>query len=383
MQYRRFGKLDWQASALGFGCMRLPILNGVTANIDEKEAIRMLHAAIDQGVNYLDTAYGYHGGSSERVVGKALQGGYRERVHLATKLPCWLVKTAADFDRLLNEQLERLQTDHIDFYLLHALDGERWHTVRDLGIIPWLESAIASGRIRHAGFSFHDGFDAFKEIIDAWDGWTLCQIQYNYMDVHEQAGVEGLKYAASKGLAVVVMEPLRGGKLANPPEKVRHVWDDATQQRAPVDWALQWLWNQPEVSVVLSGMSTMQQVQDNIASASASAVNQINAHDLALIDKAREAYQGLSPIPCTKCEYCMPCPNGLNIPNMFEIFNHAVMYNAFEEGRSRYEHLRPEERASNCGKCLHCEGVCPQHIEVSSWMERIHPVLGEKQPYVA
>ena len=158
MQYRRFGKLDWQASALGFGCMRLPILNGVTANIDEKEAIRMLHAAIDQGVNYLDTAYGYHGGNSERVVGKALQGGYRERVHLATKLPCWLVKTAADFDRLLNEQLERLQTDHIDFYLLHALDGERWHTVRDLGIIPWLESAIASGRIRHAGFSFHDGF---------------------------------------------------------------------------------------------------------------------------------------------------------------------------------------------------------------------------------
>jgi predicted aldo/keto reductase-like oxidoreductase len=383
MQYRHFGKLDWEASALGFGCMRLPIIDGDSSKINEEEATRMLHSAIEQGVNYIDTAYGYHGGNSERVVGRALLGGYRERVHLATKLPCWLVKTSADFDRLLNEQLQKLQTDHIDFYLLHALDAERWHTMRDLGIIPWLESAIASGRIRQAGFSFHDGIDAFKEIIDAWDGWTLCQIQYNDMDIHEQAGTSGLKYAAARGLAVVVMEPLRGGKLADPPDKVRRVWDDATQKRTPVDWALQWLWNQPEVSVVLSGMSTMQQVQENISSAAASAVNQISDQDLVLIDRAREAYEGLSPIPCTKCAYCMPCPNGLNIPGLFDIFNRAVMYSAFDEARGRYEHLRPEERANNCGKCLNCEGLCPQHIEVSSWMERIHPILGEKQPYVA
>lgn len=389
MEYRRFGKLDWRASALGFGCMRLPTVGGDNASIDETEATRLLHTAIDQGVNYLDTAYGYHGGNSERLVGRALLGGYRERVHLATKMPCWLVKSGEDFDRYLNEQLEKLQTDHIDFYLLHGLGAERWHNVRDLGVIPWLERAIGDGRIRHAGFSFHDNLTAFKEIVDAYDGWTMCQIQYNYMDVQEQAGTEGLIYASAKGLAVVVMEPLRGGKLANPPETVRQMFDDGSTQgieslrRSPAGWALRWLWNQPQVSVVLSGMSTQQQVQENIASAAVSNSNAMSADDLALVDKVRDAYKGMCPIPCTKCSYCMPCPNGLNIPQLFDIFNNAVMYNAFEEGRWRYDHMRPEERASNCGKCLKCEELCPQHIEVSQWMERIHPVLGEKQPYIA
>jgi predicted aldo/keto reductase-like oxidoreductase len=383
MQYRPFGRLDWQASALGFGCMRLPTLGEDSTRIDEPEAIRLLRAAIDQGVNYLDTAYGYHGGNSERLVGRALADGYRERARLATKLPCWLVKERDDFDKYLNEQLEKLQTDHVDFYLLHGLGAERWRAMRDLGILPWLESAIACGRIRHAGFSFHDGFDAFKEIVDGYSGWTMCQIQYNYMDVLEQAGVEGLRYAAAKGLAVVVMEPLRGGKLANPPEQVRGIWDAAPARRTPADWALQWLWDQPEVSVVLSGMSSMAQVQENIASAAASAAGRMSAAERALFDQARDAYQGLCPIPCTKCGYCLPCPNGVNIPGVFDIFNSAVMYNVFGEGRWRYDHLRPEERASNCGQCQRCEGLCPQHIEISGWMPRVHAVLGEKQPYAA
>lgn len=383
MQYRTFGKLNWKASALGFGCMRFPILDGDSSKIDESEATRMLHTAIDQGVNYLDTAYGYHSGNSERFLGRALKNGYREKVHLATKLPCWLVKSAGDFDKYFDEQLQKLQTDHVDFYLLHGLGAARWHEMRDLGVLPWAERAIASGRIRHLGFSFHDGFEAFKEIVDGYDKWDFCQIQYNYMDVAEQAGTRGLKFAAANGLAVVIMEPLRGGKLANPPEQVRHVWDSAPRQRTPADWALQWLWHQPEVSVVLSGMSTMQQVRENLASAELSGSHTLSAAELALFEQARERYKGLSPIPCTRCEYCMPCPNGLTIPALFDWFNQSVMYGSFDEARWRYEHLRPEEQASACMQCLQCEEHCPQHIAVSDWMKRVHAVLGEKQQYSA
>ena len=237
MQYRKFGKLDWSVSALGFGCMRLPTL-GAPANIDEPEATRMLHAAIDQGVNYVDTAYPYHGGQSEFFVGRALKAGnYRDRVKLATKLPCWKVETAQDFDLLLNEQLGKLQTDHIDFYLLHGLGKERWHKMRDLGVLAWSEKAIASGRIRHLGFSFHDTYDTFQEIVDAYDRWTFCQIQYNYMDIDNQAGTRGLQYAAGKGLAVVIMEPLLGGRLVNPPAPVQSVWDAAPEKRSAASFS--------------------------------------------------------------------------------------------------------------------------------------------------
>jgi predicted aldo/keto reductase-like oxidoreductase len=203
------------------------------------------------------------------------------------------------------------------------------------------------------------------------------------MDIEEQAGTRGLKYAAERGLAVVVMEPLRGGKLAAPPEKVRRVWEAAPVRRTPADCALQWLWNQPEVSVVLSGMSSMQQVSENLASAQRSGIGTLNAAELGLFEQARDQFLGLSPIPCTKCEYCMPCPNGLNIPALFEWFNRGVMYESFDEARWRYEHLRPEERASACARCLQCEDLCPQRIPISEWMGRIHAVLGEKQPYVA
>jgi predicted aldo/keto reductase-like oxidoreductase len=250
MQYRNFGKLDWKASALGFGCMRFPTADGdrLSPNIDEAEALRMVHHAIDNGVNYLDTAYPYHGGQSEIVVGKALQGGYREKVKLATKLPVWLVESPADFDRLLNEQLAKLQTDHIDFYLLHALSGPRWRDiVLKHGLLERAEAALADGRIRHLGFSFHDEYEAFEEIVNGTDLWSFCQIQYNYMDTESQAGVRGLKLAASKGLAVVVMEPLMGGRLADPPKDILEAMNHFPTRRSPVEWALQWLWDQPEV----------------------------------------------------------------------------------------------------------------------------------------
>ena len=376
MQYRKFGKLDWQASALGFGCMRLPTKGGDGANIDEPEATRMLHYAIERGVNYLDTAYPYHGGNSERLVGRALKGGYRQKVKLATKLPCWLVKTAGDFDQRLNEQLEKLQTDHIDFYLLHGLNKDRWPQMLSLDVLTSAEKAMADGRIGHLGFSFHDKYEVFKEIIDGYDKWTLCQIQYNYMDVEEQAGTRGLNYAADKGLAVVIMEPIRGGALADHiSPAVQMLWDSAPTRRTPADWALQWVWHQPEVSVVLSGMSTMEQVEQNLASAERSGVGALSAQELALVDRVREAYRGLCAVPCTACKYCLPCPNEVNIPRVFEIYNDYLMYGDAKRSRMFYGWLDEKTRADKCLECEECLEKCPQKIEIPEWLKKADEVL--------
>ncbi|NPV09783.1 MAG: aldo/keto reductase [Anaerolineae bacterium] len=380
MQYRNFGRMGWKVSALGFGCMRLPT-TGEYANIDEPEAIRMLHYAIDHGVNYVDTAYGYHGGNSERLLAKALRGGYREKVKLATKLPPPLVETAADFDRLLNEQLSKLQTEHIDVYLLHGLRASRWEQLRQLDVLGWADGAMADGRIGCLGFSFHDSTEVLRQIVDAYDNWAMCQVQYNFMDVNRQAGTEGVRYAASKGLAVVVMEPLLGGRLVNPPKAVREVWDAAGADRTPVEWALQWLWDQPEISVVLSGMSTMQQVRENVESASRSGVRHLTDEEREVVARAREAYQGLTQVPCTGCEYCMPCPQGVNIPRNFRIYNEGYMYNQADEARRNYARMAEEERASLCAQCRQCEDLCPQNIEISQWLPKVEAVLGQGEPY--
>jgi len=380
VQYRKFGSLDWKVSALGFGCMRLPTL-GESSQIDEPEAIRMLRYAIDHGVNYLDTAYPYHGGNSERVVGKALQDGYREKVRLATKLPTWNVKTRDDVNRLLSEQLEKLQVDKIDFYLLHSLSGSRWREMVEIGVLEEMEKALADGRIRYLGFSFHDSVDAFKEIVDGYDGWTMCQIQYNYMNEDVQAGTEGLEYAASKGLAVVIMEPLLGGRLVRPPEPVQKIWDSSSVEWPPSEWALQWLWNKREVSTVLSGMSTMAQVQENLVSASSSGVGLLSEEQLTVVRSARDAHQSLCPIPCTNCKYCMPCPNGVNIPGIFAIYNEGIMYNEPERSRQRYDRMDEGARASACVQCRVCEEKCPQGIAISEWMPIAHKVLGEGAPF--
>jgi len=381
VQYRQFGRLDKEISALGFGCMRLPT-RGEYANIDEPEAIKMLHYAIDHGVNYVDTAYGYHGGNSEILVGKALKDGYRQKVNLATKLPHWNVTTADDFDRLLNDQLRKLQTDHIDFYLLHSLNKAAWEKLYNLDVLNWAEKALEDGRIGYLGFSFHDEYAVFKQIIDSYDGWTFCQIQYNYMDVERQAGVKGLKYAASKGLAVVIMEPIQGGRLVDPPEQVQKLWDSAPVKRSPAAWALLWLWNQPEVSVVLSGMSTMEQVIENVETASQSGVGVLSDEELTLVERVRQQYEALCIIPCTGCEYCMPCPNGVNIPRNFSIYNSGYMYNRAAEARKSYAGMNEDERASACIQCRECEDKCPQHIRISEWMPYVDEVLGQGREYV-
>ena len=375
MQYRKFGKLDREFSALGFGTMRLPVVDADDSNVDEAAAIEMLRHAIDNGVNYVDSAYPYHGGNSERVLGKALAGGYRDKVAIATKLPPWSVKSANDFDRLLDEQLARLGCEHIEMYLLHCMQWKWWPMLRDLGVLEWLERAKADGRIGEVGFSFHDSVDMFKEIVDAYD-WCFCQIQYNYVNEDVQAGTEGLKYASDKGLGVVIMEPLFGGSLAAPGGAVGEIWSSAGLD--PVDTALQWLWNKPEVSLVLSGMSDLQQVKDNIASACRSGIGSLGAEALETVARVQAKYGEIFSIPCTKCRYCMPCPSGVEIPVNFEYYNAAVMFGGVTRTlhRNLYAGLPESQRAAACTQCKECDEKCPQEIAISELMQGVHDELG-------
>jgi predicted aldo/keto reductase-like oxidoreductase len=383
MNYRPFGKLQWEGSILGFGAMRLPVLGNSQADIDEAQVARMIHYAVDHGVNYVDTAYFYHEGRSEPCIGRALKDGYRDRVMLATKLPSWLIFSHGDFDRYLNEQLARLETNHIDFYLLHGLNRDLWPWLRDLGVLRWAEGAMADGRIGHLGFSFHDDYSVFKEIVDAYDQWTMCQIQLNYMDVEFQAGLAGLRYAADKGLAVVVMEPLRGGQLTKEqPAPVAKIWAGAPRKRSLADWALRWVWHHPEVAVVLSGMSTLQQVEENVAIAEQAEAGTLSPEELGIFDEVRRAYRGLSPVDCTGCRYCMPCQSGVNIPRIFEIYNDAVIYDDLRVARFLYRGptgLKEAERGDKCNACGTCEDLCPQQIPIQEWLGKAHELLGPRK----
>lgn len=384
MQYRPFGNLGWKVSALGFGCMRLPTIDNDenSANINEKETTKMLHYAIEHGLNYVDTAYPYHAGASETSLGKILQGEYRQKVKLATKFPTWQLESTADFDKYLNEQLQKLQTDHIDFYLFHTLKAATWRKVCDLNVLACAEKARQDGRIGHLGFSTHEDFPTFQSFVDGYDGWEFCQFQYNYMDIDNQVGMKGLKYAAARGLAVVVMEPLLGGKLVNLPPPVTDLWKASKVHRSPADLALQWLWNQPEVSVVLSGMSSLRQVQENIASAEQSGVNRLRPDEQAFIDQIRGRFAALNPIPCTGCGYCLPCPNGVEIARVFHFYNEGIIYNDPKRARFWYKILlTADKRASACIQCQECEEKCPQHIPISEWMPRVQQVLEHEQPY--
>lgn len=373
MKYRKFGSIDWQPSALGFGCMRFPVIDGNAGKIEEKEASRMLLHAIDQGVNYLDTAYPYHAETSESFLGRTLDSSYREKIRLATKLPSWNIKKESDLDFYLNEQLTRLKTERVDFYLLHALNEKHWKNLKELNVFSWAEKARADGRIGYLGFSFHDQLPVFKTIIDDYQDWDFCMIHYNFMDQDYQAGREGLKYAAKRGLGVVIMEPLRGGRLVNPPQRVQDLWDQADTVRDAAEWSLQWLWNQPEVSLVLSGMSTMKQVEDNIQSASRSGIGSLSDKEMKLVDDVRQAYQEMDLIPCTDCKYCVPCPEGVDIPRILQIYNDGLMYDKIEIAKNDYKIWVPDEnKGSLCVVCQECEEKCPQDIPISEWMPRIH-----------
>ena len=384
MLYRKLGKSDCNVSILGFGCMRLPMRSGSNSvvdrfdpnnAIDEELATQMVQYAIDRGVNYFDTAYPYHNGKSETILGKALKG-YRDKVMLATKLPTWLAKKREDFDRLLDEQLKKLDTNYLDVYLLHGLGRQRWAEMKELKVLDFLDRIRADGRARYVGFSFHDDVRIFKEIVDGYE-WTLCQIQYNYFDEHYQAGKEGLTYAASRGLGVVVMEPLRGGKLTERiPNEVQVLWDSAEKKRTPAEWALRWVWNHPEVSTALSGMSAMNQVKENIKLANDGEPNSLSREELSIIDQVKETYKRMLKIDCTGCAYCIPCETGVNIPLNFTLYNDTFMFKDPEMNVLFYnEMLAPEQRASNCAECGECEEHCPQHIKIMNELKTVHQEL--------
>jgi len=372
-----FGKSGLQVSALGFGCMRLPVIGNDNSKIDEAQATEMIHHAIDQGINYFDTAYPYHGmdfskgGASEPFLARALKNGYREKVYLATKLPSWLVESEEDLERFLDEQLERLDTGIIDFYLLHALDRRTWKKLSGFGVLDFLNKAIENNKIRFAGFSFHDEVGLFKEIVDAYD-WTFCQIQYNYLDEEFQAGTEGLNYAAGKGLAVVAMEPLRGGTLVNGiPAAARTVMHHTAPERTAVEWALQWLWRKPELTMVLSGMSHLGHVKENVRVANELSERKWTPEDEAALQKVVAITRGLQRVNCTDCGYCMPCPEGVNIPRNFALCNDHYMVQD-PAARIRYQNLLSDmAKASNCVQCGQCEPLCPQGIPIMEELEHV------------
>ena len=382
MQYRDFGQIDFRPSALGFGAMRLPVLTDDEGKPDFKRidyplATEMLHRAIEAGVNYVDTAWMYHEDTSEVWLGEALKGGYRERVKVASKMPVWNVKKPDDFDRILGIQLERLQDDHIDFYLLHGLDADHWQTVLEQGQLESAERALADGRIRHLGFSFHGLYEDFETIVAGTDLWEFVQIQFNYMDEDYQAGRKGLELAAGKGLGVIVMEPVRGGAIArNVPAQIQAVWDEAPVKRSPAEWALQWVWNEPQVSFLLSGMSTMRHIEENLEYADRSHPGLLAADELALVERVRDLYRELSPIACTACRYCMPCPQGVAIPEVFGLYNDTHMYQNLDRAQFVYRVFWSEnERADHCTACGECVDKCPQGIAVPEWMEKAQAFL--------
>lgn len=375
MKYRKFGKHDFEVSLLGFGAMRLPIIGKDESKIDEDKAIEMIRYAIDHGVNYVDTAYPYHHGNSEYLVGKALKDGYREKVKLATKNPVWLVEKHEDFERYLDEQLKKLDVDHVDMYLLHALIKDRWEKIKSLNVFKFLEDAVAKGKVKYVGFSFHDERPVFMDIVDSYN-WDFCQIQLNYRDVNYQAGVEGLKHAASKGLAVVIMEPLKGGKLARVPRKVQEIFNASGKNWSPVEWSFRWLANFPEVTTILSGMSTLEQVKENVEIMSRLEPNSLTDEEIKVIEQVQRAFDSLAVIDCTGCGYCMPCPNGVDIPRNFAIYNEAFMYEDLEGSRRVYNIFFPEEnRANKCVQCGECEPKCPQGLPIIELLKRVDKEL--------
>ena len=363
MNYRtdRYGN---QLSILGFGCMRFPQTMGI---IDIKETEREIMTAYEAGVNYYDTAYIYPG--SEAALGEILEKNQiREKVYIATKLPHYLIKKYEDLDKLFGEELKRLRTDYVDYYLMHMLtDTDTWNRLKNLGIEKWIEEKKSSGAIRQVGFSYHGNSEMFCNLVDAHD-WDFCQIQYNYMDEHSQAGRRGLYHAHKKGIPVIIMEPLRGGKLVNRlPDTAKKIFEEYKIKRTPAQWAFRWLWDQPEVTVVLSGMNSDEMVRDNIQTASTVEVGELGEDEQQMLKQVVAAINAKMKVGCTGCGYCMPCPKGVDIPGTFAAYNRR-----FAEGRfwSFVDYVicttlrKNSTAASNCVGCGKCEKHCPQHIEI-------------------
>lgn len=375
MEMRKMEKLGAEVSLLGFGCMRFP--TNAEGKIDRELAEAMMDKAIAAGVNYIDTAYPYHGGESELFVGEVLKKYDRDSFYLATKLPLWAVHSLEDVDKLFNEQLSKLQTDYVDFYLMHAMNRDKWHNMLELGVVKRLEELKAEGKIRYLGFSFHDSYEAFEEIINYRD-WDFCQIQLNYMDVNAQAGMKGYKLAEEKQVPLVIMEPIKGGMLANYGGDIADVFHALDKDASFASFALRWVATLPNVKVVLSGMSTMEQVDDNLKTFGN--FKPMSEEELATVDKVVDILNNRVQNGCTGCSYCMPCPAGVNIPKNFRIWNTYHMYQNYNAVRWNWEIEMPDnERANKCIECGKCEAICPQALNIREDLKRVMEDLEKKE----
>jgi hypothetical protein len=346
-------------------------------SINQKLAEKQILYALDQGVNYFDTAFPYHNGKSEPFLGKLIsQNGFRNEIKIATKLPHWRTRSKADMDKILDEQLSKLKTDRIDYYLIHALNGELWETAKRNGVIAFLDDALQKGKIINAGFSFHGMAEEFNGIVDDYD-WTFCQIQYNYLDTQNQAGTTGLQYAASKDMAVIIMEPLRGGNLAKtPPPTVKDIWSKAENKKTPVGWSLGWIWNHPEVTVVLSGMNDDAHINENLALAENALPGSFSEKENQLVDEAAAEFRRVMKVGCTGCQYCMPCPAGVNIPSCFDWYNSR---HAFKDKKAKLWYVyqnggivtEKPTLASMCVQCEQCLEKCPQHLPIPDLLQDV------------
>ncbi len=357
-------------SRLGFGCMRFKTLDDDNGKIDKERSSKIILEAIDKGLTYIDTAYPYHDGMSEKFVGEFLEeNNLREKIKLTTKLPCWLVKEYDDFYKILNEQLDNLRTDHLDFYLLHSLDIKRFRQMVDLGVFDFLNDIKEKGLVKNVGFSFHDEYPAFEEIIKAYP-WDFCQIQLNYLDINYQAGMKGYNLAKDMGIPMVIMEPVKGGRLANPPEEIKNSLKEFTDL-SPAQEALKFPLSLDNVMVVLSGMNDIDQVRENLEIASEVSYNSLTKEDESFYENARKIYKSREQIGCTACEYCLPCTVEINIPKVFGLWNKAYLYDEEEKSKKDYqEYLKDGVSPTECIECGKCEGICPQNLEIIEGLKR-------------
>jgi uncharacterized protein len=386
MQYRTMPKSDEKLSVLGYGCMRLPSKgrggSSLISPIDTEEAVKQIKYAIDNGVNYLDTAYPYHRGLSESFLGDhILKDGYREKVYIATKLPCFMISKKEKIEEIFNKQIKKLKVDYIDYYLLHSLDGASWDKMRSLDIIAFMDKIKAEGKIRHMGFSFHGKHEDFIRIVDGYD-WDFAQVQYNIIDENFQAGIRGIEYAHKKGLGIITMETLRGGALVgNMPKEIQAIYDEASVKKSAVEWAFRWVYNNPAVTLVLSGMNDIDHIKENIEVADDAMPNGLSDEEISIVDRARDKYLELMQVGCTGCGYCMPCPAGIDIPGAFKHLNN---YHMFGKAQPLIYHMAyagimtddgKSHFTSTCIDCGQCEEACPQHIEVRKEFKKVQRYL--------